>query len=137
MRLYHLTSRVAADSIRADGAIKATWPLTRQSEGWWRWKSVAWLTREPDPHRQFWKVHQVSEVRFALDLPDDDVHPWSVCKRDLPWNVRNGLERSARSWATVSGGVAHPEDWYVVGRPIPRSEWVEIVDLLTDQIVPF
>jgi hypothetical protein len=115
VRLYHLTTKAARDSITDDGAIVPTWPRV-PGEGW-PWPRVVWLTAEPDPDRQGWKVAQPLEVRFAVDVPDDEVHAWSACSHDLPRRVVSALEKWGR-----------PADWYVVRRSIPASEWAEVID---------
>jgi hypothetical protein len=127
VRLYHFTTHAWFAELVSVGAIATTWP--RKPGAAWPWPRVAWLTKQPDPDRQGWKVAQTHEVRVTVDVPDSEAHPWSTCKGELPPETVSGLETSAKVW----GG--NPADWYVVRRPIPTSEWIEVLDLDTNKVL--
>lgn len=53
---------------------------------------------------------------------------WYVSQLNpTPYNAVSGLENSSRGW----GG--NPDDWYGVRRPIPKSQWIEVIDLAADE----
>lgn len=119
--LHHLTTKAGLDGILGSGAIAATWPRVLPG---WPWRRVVWLTTQPDPNRQGWKVDQTFEVRFTVDVPDQEADAWSACKAELPNNAVSALER----WG-------NPADWYVVRRPILKTEWIEVIDLTTNELI--
>jgi hypothetical protein len=122
--LYHLTSRRSAMHIvHVDGEIRTTWPSTVSRT--WPIR-VVWLTSEPDPELQGWKVAEgPNTVRFTVHLPDDAIHTWA------DWAEGDRVDRVDAVSALNRWG--DPSKWYVVERAIPRDEWAEVIDLATGQ----
>lgn len=122
VRLFHLTSpRSAMHIVHVDGEIRTTWPSTLSPA----WPTrIVWLTSQPDPDLQGWKVSEGPQtVRFLLDLPDDAVHTWTE------WAQGDRVDRTAAVSALNRWG--DPSTWYVIERGIPREEWMAVVDLST------
>lgn len=66
-------------------------------------------------------------VRITVEVPDDEAHHWPE------WSRRQGIRNMLYKALALAGG--DPEQWWVVARPIPREEWVEIVDTGTGEVL--
>ena len=94
---------------------------------------VVWLT----DHKESWIRRQASigaeatTARITVELRDDEVIPWDKW-REVKFSpeARSGLETSARS-----RGYGDPSTWYVIERPVPCREWVQIVRIADAEIV--
>ena len=123
MRLNHWTNGSGLAGIQADGLIRATWP-TEVSESIPH--RVVWLTTRTDSD-QGWTFNEGLSAYVVVEVPDDDVVPWSSYRGELPYGAVSGLETSAKAW-----GKGDPATWFIVRRDIPEAEWLEIVDLQDD-----
>lgn len=108
---------------------------------------VVWLTRDATP-RQAWATpvnqnqlwvspgktewesipeeYRKDTVLMVVDIPDDEVHKWSE------WAFEQGINPA---WYNrLAMGLDEHENWYVVTRPIPMTEWVGIWDTKTSQV---
>lgn len=107
---------------------------------------VVWLTRDATP-RQAWATpvkqtqlwaspvkewesipedFRKDTVLMVVDIPDDEVYKWSN------WAFEQGI---SRPWYDrLAMGLDEHENWYVVTRPIPMTEWVGIWDTKTGQV---
>jgi hypothetical protein len=56
-------------------------------------------------------------VKVTVEVPDAEVHPWSE------WAFDHGIHPT---WYESLGRHNRPDRWWVVERPIPHTEWVEI-----------
>ena len=89
--------------------------LSDRPDGWLR--RVASVGAEPSTHR------------VTVDVPSVDVMSWQEFKKPpFPWAAPKVLEHSARRY-----NLGDPCSWYVIARPIPKSEWVEIVRIADSQ----
>lgn len=94
---------------------------------------VVWLTKDPTPVQRWAAVERLpdeaeeyrkSEVLFVVDVPDEDVNKWSE------WAFEQGIHPfwydclDSTDLFLLKQNAA--EDWYVVPREIPKSEWVGI-----------
>lgn len=95
---------------------------------------VVWLTNNPAP-RQGWQsygreipyVFAKHAVLFTVEVPDEDVLKWSDWARQqniLDWWY-DQLDESGDFGA---------DNWYVVPRRIPKSEWVSIHNTETGSV---
>jgi len=119
MILYHLTTAIGLAGICNDGVIRRTWPAELSEALPYR---VVWLTSEESSKRRGWKEGVPMGARITVDVPDEDVYPWSEWKRRVPPEAASGLEASARGW----GG--DPDTWCVIERDVPQDEWLEIIE---------
>ncbi len=70
----------------------------------------------PPEQRRMFPLSKVA-VRFVVDVPDDEAHPW------LEWSRRRGI---TKAWAAQLEAGLSPERWWLIERPVPRPEWVSI-----------
>jgi len=120
MRLFHWTGSEGLEGIRADGAIKATWPR-KISEA--IPSRVVWLTTRADTD-QGWSVGKDLCGNVLVDVPDLEVVPWPAYRMELPAPTVSGLETSARFH-----GDGDPSTWFVIRRDVGEAEWIEVTDL--------
>jgi|SRR5215467_5861362 len=131
MRLYHFTCREHLPAIYEAGHLKVTESNisdTREHKG----PDVVWPTDDPDPARSLggWafamKVDSAGRrtpvskttVRFTVEVPDHEAHHWPT------WARQQGIRNMWYRELARHGG--DPEHWWVVARPIPSHEWVEV-----------
>ena len=91
---------------------------------------VVWLTRNPEAVVQTWKKGSAvdkTEIRFAVDVPGREAHRW----RD--WSASRGIDPNWARYLAMPGSGS----WYVVERPVPMSEWAEILDVSTGEAIKF
>ena len=122
MRLYHTTGD---DGLR--GSLDSQYiPLSVRDQ-------VVWLTN----HKEGWIRRKASvgaeatTTRITVELPNDEVHSWDEWKAvKFSPEAQSGLETSARSW-----NYGEPSTWYVIERPVPCREWVQIVRIADEAIL--
>lgn len=127
VRLYHFTSKIHLPRILESGFLKvveSNMSKTRLRAG----PDVVWLTKsaEVQSHRG-WSAGSSAdktEIRFEVDIPAREAHRW----RD--WARSRGI---ASEWMAALAAVGGSGTWYVVLRPIPAAEWVEIIDTSTGE----
>ena len=103
--------------------IRTTWP-TETSDA--IPDRVVWLTTRTDSD-QGWKFNDGICAYVIVEVPDEEVVPWSEFRQELPPGTMSGLETSARFH-----GNGDPATWFVIPRGSPAPEWVEIIDLHDD-----
>jgi len=129
MRLYHFTCREHLPAILEAGLLKVTESNisdSREHKG----PDVVWLTDDPDPDRHEGWAHAVkvdsagrrtliskTTARFTVEVPNHEVHHWPT------WSRQQGIRNMWYRRLAVAGD---PERWWVVTRPIPSDEWVEV-----------
>ena len=138
--LYHYTHRTHLKSILADGYLKTVESNVsehREHAG----PDVVWLTSDGTAshlHGMFGKltpelVHEDWDklrVRFTVEVPNRYVHRW------MQWTHRRGMSQRWRDvLIDTGGGRAAVSTWWVAERRIPSSEWVEIRDMHTDEVL--
>jgi hypothetical protein len=153
--LYHFTGRERVSEIVASGVLKPTDPALRRDLGE-RAARLA-IRFEGDPlladavdewsaeeiEREFGGplvVHLTADhrdcsavqngkntARFTVNVPRSDARPW------VRWARNRGI---TESWLKVlrSGHRDH-QLWHVVGRPIPASEWEDVIDTETQDVL--
>jgi hypothetical protein len=132
-RLFHYTSVCHRERIEQSGVLRTTesnLSRTRPHAG----PDVLWLTDDPAPTEQ---GHGLSSsyapadglgqqesfplsktaVRFVVDLPADEVHPW------LDWSRERGI---TKRWARDLEDGRLPETWWVIARPVRSAEWTAV-----------
>ena len=128
MKLYHFASAGRLAQIMDDGYLKVTesnMSRTREHAG----PDVVWLTSDPDPSAQPWKSGapvDKTAVRFTVDVPKREAQRWRG------WATRRGIDPRWLKNIAASGGSGR---WYVIERPVPRAEWIEIVHTATGAII--
>ncbi|WP_299442621.1 hypothetical protein [uncultured Phycicoccus sp.] len=132
-RLYHYTSLANLPRILEAGFIDVTNPSTsprRELDA----PEVVWLTANWRPGR-FKLVtdgHELIDysrtaVRFTVSVPEQETIPWEEFART--WGESEVVIRTM----TTNG---HVRRWRVIERPIPATEWVEVRDMRTDELIP-
>lgn len=121
MELFHFTSEFHLPYILEDGFLKvveSNISPNKRNAG----PQVVWTTTNIIRDAQGWEQGSIVDktaVRFTLQVPDEDVFWWPTWSRSL----------SIPDWwydaLDVAGG-GGSELWYVVPRPIPRSEWLSV-----------
>jgi hypothetical protein len=84
---------------------------------------VVWFTSEPRSDAQRWAgdAYEKYVVRITVDVPEPDVRSWPR------WAKAQGIPDEWYKALAESGG--NPRDWYVVERPVPKSEWIDVTDM--------
>lgn len=138
--LYHYTHMTHLKSILADGYLKTVESNVserREHAG----PDVVWLTTDgtvSHHHGMFGKVmpalvHEDWDklrVRFTVSVPNRYVHKWST------WALAQGITSRWREvLIDTGGGPEATSTWRVVERRIPSSEWVEVRDMHTDEVL--
>ena len=97
---------------------------------------VVWLTLDATP-RQSWAHHagrswddippeyRKDTILFEVEVPDEEVFKWSE------WAFDQGINKNW--YEALSYGLRDHENWYVVPRRIPVSEWKSAFDLRTGE----
>jgi hypothetical protein len=122
VKLYHFTSEVHLPRIVGSGELRVTETNARASREHAAPDAV-WLTSDPRPQVQGWKRGSAVDktaVRFTVEVPRGDVMSWAAFCR---------LHRVPNAWRRALADVARPSKpstWFLVFRPIPRAEWVEV-----------
>lgn len=124
MRLHHYTDAWA--QIHADGVILANWR-----------DRLAHLSTNDDPAGLPAGLRD-KRYRITVDIPEADTHRW------IAWanaNLDPGEARTLTAARLTAIPTAdepppgRPEEWVVVTRDIPRSEWLWAVDLQAVDVV--
>jgi hypothetical protein len=123
--LYHFTSAYHLSLITAAGHLKvveSNISRTREHAG----PDVVWLTSNPEPTAQPWIAGATldkSEIRITVDVPKREARKWRT------WAASRGIDSTwAKALALPGCG-----SWYVVARPVPSTEWVEIANARTGE----
>lgn len=150
MLLYHFTSRLHLPSIQGEGVIRTTdpnlfaagGPVTRldpetgevsTTGGPILGQPVVWLldTRTAEGYDHGLLLNYVVDkraVRVTVDVPDAvQWQRWVTARRHDA--------RYVGAIVKVGGGVSAARHWFVVPRPIPATEWVEIRDMRTGTVL--
>lgn len=124
MKLYHYTCIQHWPTILASGLLKVTEsnisPVVDHAG-----PDVVWLTTDSRcKHGHGLELSAVDKtrIRITVDVPVDDVHVWRQ------WASAHGADPRFMAALASSGGSS---TWRVIERPIPSSEWVEVVDCAT------
>lgn len=120
MLLYHFTDPSHWERIVASGVIRAQWP--RDPDDLPDLVRTVHLSASPDPTSLPGNL-DTRPIRITADVPDSEAHRW------VPW-AWGHLPPGAASTLTSTRFGGEPGNWYVVERPLPASEWVEVVDLV-------
>jgi hypothetical protein len=59
-------------------------------------------------------------VRFTVEIPEEDAFWWPR------WSRGQGITERVYQALALAAAPALPEQWYVVTRPVLRSEWVKV-----------
>lgn len=128
MILYHFTTPIHLPAIMAEGVLRTTDSNLLKREG--ASPRVVWLLDtsfvgdKPDHGLHVAGFPDKRIIRVTVDVPD--------ASRWLDWGKQR---RHDPAWMRVmihsGGGDKAARHWWVVNRPIPRHEWVEIVDMRT------
>lgn len=129
MRLYHFTSPERLTMIRITGEIRVTESNIGSNRpdirpyGEHVGPDVVWLTdvgvvsargagldRTPDGTDK-------TAVRITVDVPDHEVIWWP------DFAVEHGMHKA---WRRALERGRDPRSWFVLTRPIPRAEWVDV-----------
>lgn len=155
MILYHFTARERVSEIVASGVLKPTDPVLRMSlseraerlairfeggplladaVGEWSAEEierefggplVVHLTAD---HRDCSSVQgEKNTARFSVDVPRSVAHPWVRWARDR--GITEGWLKVLRS------GHRDHQLWHVVSRPIPATEWEDVIDTETQDLL--
>lgn len=118
MKLFHYTSRLHWPSIVQQRLIRTTHnSLEPFAE---RGPQVVWLTGNDAYQEQDWAAGSFvdkTEIRITVEIPEADAHLWSV------WSREHSIKEH---WYAALGQYGNPDEWVVVERPIPISEWAEV-----------
>lgn len=118
MRLYHFTSDFHWPQIVQARHIRTTHnSLEPFAE---RGPQVVWLSGNPDYGDQDWATgafFDKAELRITVEIPEAEAHLWSV------WSREHSIKEV---WYAALGQYGNPDEWVVVERAIPISEWVEV-----------
>lgn len=121
MRLHHFTDRWA--EIDASGVILANWR-----------NKIGHFSASDDPaglpigfrERRF---------RITVEVPDAEIHwwiDWANANLENPGEVRMlTAPRLVQIPAPNDPPDSHPDEWYVIERGVPRTEWLRVDDLHT------
>lgn len=134
MRLYHLTTPLHLPAILDAGELTLTesnvgappqlvraMPGVRfQRIGERVAPSVLWCTDVEDPtdHGMLSSSAGKGLMRFTIQVPDEVAAWWPE------WSAARGIDRA---WYKVLARAGRPQEWWVVTRPVPASEW-EVVE---------
>jgi hypothetical protein len=115
--LYHFTSRESAPFILLDGFIHPEpWEFAEGD----CWPDVVWLTatRQRMAHKGWLGDNQLtrSEIRFTVDIPEQDVQHWRS------WARQHGMATADLDHVAIY----RKPRWYVSERPIPSAQWTEV-----------
>jgi hypothetical protein len=130
MRLNHFTCIENLPAILSSGHLLVTESnVSRKREH--AGPDVVWLTTSDDPslgHGLQGSSADKTRIRFAVGVPKREVARWHDFAREF------GMERGAISELAAAGGSG---TWRVIRRPIPASEWLEIIDLRSGEAIPW
>lgn len=124
MRLHHYTN--AWTQIDADGVILANWRVP-----------LVHLSTSDDPAGLPVGLRN-NRYRITIEVPARDVHEWTT------WAYAHLDPGEARTLTTArlpaiptadEPPPGRPEEWVIVGRDIPRAEWLWAADLHERRLV--
>ncbi|WP_405994053.1 hypothetical protein [Streptomyces sp. NBC_00986] len=126
MLLYHFTDAEHWNGILAAGEIRATWQRRNSPP-------TVHLCRDPDPEALPWALRD-RRLRILVCVPDAEVHYWpdwvpSHLRPEEQWSLLASSDPSKTSVPNQWNGT--PEEWFVVERAVPITEWEEVIDLDT------
>jgi hypothetical protein len=124
MRLYHYTSTIHLPYILEAGVLLPTESnvsILREHAG----PDVVWLLDRPllpgENHGLQGSYADKTAVCITVEVPTKAAVRW------LDWKPQKGMDPAWRSaFVRAGGGHGETKRWWVVTRPIPRDEWVEI-----------
>ena len=139
MILYHFTSRYHLPAIMRDGALAPVESNVGGPGEPHKAPDVVWLTTNPE-RRQGWmkgtggyangkmapEAIDKGAVRITVDVPD--AVPW------VPWARERGIKQYWLDALANTGGRCDPNEWYIVERPVPCTEWLTIEDTLLHKV---
>lgn len=75
------------------------------------------------------KVVSKTAIRVTVEVPDAEAQPYST------WRQRQGVRNAVYRSLAATGG--DPDRWWVLERPIPRTEWTEALETATGESLEF
>lgn len=135
MKLYHYTHLRHWDSILAGGAILAKADSNLHPTIEHHGPDVIWFTTEEQLTADHGLKHPLihlaphedkRRIRIAVDIPKTWVFKW------IPWAKQRGIpDYWLKALLKVGGGPT----WRVTRRNVASEHWVEVWDLLTEEIL--
>lgn len=126
--MYHFTTAVHVPAIlesRYLKAVESNVSLKREHAG----PDVVWLTTSPTAeagHGLQGSYADKTEIRFTVEVDKRAVHKWRE------WAKARGSSQEVMTILARAGGSA---SWRVVTAPIPAENWVEVRNMVTDEIL--
>jgi hypothetical protein len=132
MKLHHATTDDGLKGILSTGVIETRWRCTLDDGSV---IEAVWLTSSPDGWLRMTDSvgAKATTHRIEVSLPDDEVTSWAELKKDplLP----SAMARQYDVTANMHGKRSDPDSWFVIRRPIPRHEWIQIRRIADDLLV--
>jgi hypothetical protein len=128
MILYHFTSTWHLPRTAEDGYIDVTESNlsgTREHAG----PDVVWLTKSPTVAGTTFLLGSgvdKTEIRITVDVPGLEAHKWRK------WAYRRNIHPR---WAAGLAAAGGSTPWYVVERPVAATEWVNVTNMHSGELV--
>ena len=124
--LYHFTDGEHWVDILTAGEIRPTWQRRNSPP-------TVHLSRDPDPEVLPWALRD-RRFRMMVRVPDSEAHNWinwapPYLEPEEQWSLMTYSDPNQTSMPNQWNG--KPEEWFVIERPVPVAEWVEVIDLDT------
>lgn len=131
VRLYHYTSSTHLQLILGAKVLRTTESNVSLNAGEERaGPDAVWLTSEADPtgygHGLDGSSVNKREIRITVEV--EDARLWRL------WAPEQGMSRVHMKRLARTGGGGE-RTWYVVQRPIPMSDWVEVSKTATGEVL--
>jgi hypothetical protein len=131
MRLHHATGDDGIRRIIGSRSITPTWHC-RMDDG--SEMTLIWLCDRPDGWVRSIATDgaEATTHRITVEVPDNQVTSWDQLKQSpgFPWRIPKVLEDSA-----IRDELGIPSAWFVMARPIPDSEWIEISRISDGRVI--